>query len=226
MPAFAYRSIMSAPGGFYEALRPRLKKQGGTWAHLLCQDCEAKLSLHEREFQKVLFPKGERPSLPITYNSSLYRCCCSISWRVLTYLKLSEPDKYTEESPISVMLSGQIPEEYHSITESVRLKWAETALTGKSQDKDHHLIFLNGKNVPFERSDIIGFSLFKDEKNLAIASILGPMIVLGFIKNGSGWQNTTIEPNGSTFTISTQSLPVGFFRWLHDLYFNIERVAH
>ena len=225
LPASAYRSIMSLPGSFYDALRPRLKKQGGTWAHLLCHACEVKLSFHEREFQRMLFPKDKPPSLPITYNSSLYICCCSISWRVLTYLKLSEPDNYAEKSRISLMLSSQIPEEQHSMTESVRIKWSETILTGEPKDEDHHLIFLNGKNVPFERSDIIGFSLFQDGKNLALASILGPIIVLGFVKQGSGWSNTTISPRGSTFAIGAQSLPVGFFRWLHDLYFNIERVA-
>lgn len=211
---------------FYDALRPRKLLQGGERVNMLCKGCESLLSLLEKNFQQLFFPIGGIASLPLTYDASLYRCFCSISWRVLTYLKMSVPDKYIESTRIVQMLQGQVALEDHELCEAARSRWARAVLVGEIGRLDQSVIFLNGKNFPFERSDAIGFCVFRDNGNLAVVAMLGPMILLGFIRQGPGWENANVDPAGGVFPIGSQSIPVGFSRWLHDLYFNLERVAH
>ena len=226
IPAFVYRYVMAGSGRFYDASHPRKFVQGGERVHLLCQDCESRFSLVERDFQNLFFPSGQISSLPLDYGPALYQFCCSVSWRVLTHMKLSSPLKYVDESRISDMLLSSVPEPEHDKCDLALERWATTLLTGKKTHNDQHIIFLNGKLVPFERSDVVGFHIFQGKSALATVAIFGPIILLGFISLSGGWKNTVVCPTGSTLPIISQTIPIEFARWLHDLYFNLERVAH
>lgn len=226
IPAFVYRNVMPDTGRFYSAFHPKKLIQGGERVHLLCQRCESRTSLFEREFQTLFFPSGKIASLPLVYDQVIYKFCCSVSWRILTYLKISTTSKYVDDSNISKMLHSNVPSEHHDRCDEKLEHWAKTMLTGTWEDNDQHVVFLNGKLVPFERSDIIGFHVFQSSTNLATVAILGPIVLLGFIHRSKGWENTSINPDGATLPIVSQSIPISFARWLHDLYFNLERIAH
>lgn len=226
IPAFVYRYVMAGTGRFYNALSPKKFVQGGERVHLLCQQCESYISLFERDFQTAFFPQAGFASLPINYGSGLYRFCCSVSWRVLTYMKLSQPLLYFQDSKISRMLQGTVPKDHHDACDRALERWAKTILAGSPLLSDQHIVFLNGNLVPFERSDIVGFHIYQSKASLATVAILGPIVLLGFIRLSTGWKNTEVHPMGGQFPIVSQTMPVNFARWLHDLYFNLERVAH
>ena len=226
IPAFVYRFVMAGTSRFYNALSPKKFVQGGERVHLLCQQCESCISLFEREFQTAFFPESGIASLPVNYGSGLYRFCCSVSWRVLTHMKLSQPLQYVQDSKISNMLLGAVPKEHHDACDHALDRWAKTILTGSPLFSDQHIVFLNGKLVPFERSDIVGFHIYQSKASLTTVAILGPIVLLGFIRPSTGWKYTEVHPMGGQFPIISQTMPVNFARWLHDLYFNLERVAH
>lgn len=186
IPAFVYRQVLSDSKRFHSATRPRLLVQDGERVHLLCKDCEGQISSFERSFQRLVFPGKQMGSLPFSYDETLYRFCCSVSWRVLTYLKLSTSDSYIRQSSISKLLARQVPANDHRLCDSVRDGWAQTICRGASEANDQHIVFLNGKNVPLERSDIVGFTLFQHGRDLATISFLGPIVIVGFVRQGAG----------------------------------------
>ena len=217
---------MGNPPRCYGALHPRRVQQGGERVHMLCVGCETLISRFERQFQQLMFPSGTMASLPITYGSALYKFACSVSWRVLTYLKLSTPDIYVKQTNISNLLDPQISFDKHEICEQALARWADVLLINNPIAADNHIVFLNGENVPHERSDMSGFAIFHDELNLVVVSILGSILVLGFVKQGPGWNGTCIDPAGSVFPAHSQQVPAAFREWLRDLYSGLQEVAH
>lgn len=180
----------------------------------------------EHRFQRQLFPARKSVSLPICYDHAFYLFACSMSWRALTYLKFSTPDEHVTVTNISKLLSYQIPKELHKRCDNALERWQNVIANGGSAIKDQHLIFLNGKNVHYERSDVVGFTVFRDTSNLAVVSILGPVIILGIVVQGEGWLRTCIEPDGAVFSKQPQQVPASFGKWLQKLYSGLQEVAH
>jgi hypothetical protein len=145
---------------------------------------------------------------------------------VLTYLKLSTPDKYVERTSIAELLDSKISTQQHDLCEGALRRWADALLSGQSNPADQHIVFLNGNNVRYERSDVAGFAVYRNDADLAVVAVLGPILLLGFVTQGPGWLGTRIDPNGSMFHTKPQGVPAAFGIWLRQFYTGLQGVAH
>ncbi len=152
------------------------------------------MSLWEGEVKRAFYPDEMQAKLPIKYGRWLQMFALSISWRALTYLKHSTKNPYVSLSSSAEELLPSIPSEIHDVAEACRLEWGNALLLGQasSSQSDQHLLFLNGKNFPYERSSVVGFTVCISASIVAVVSQLGPCCVVGILRDERPleWKNT------------------------------------
>jgi|GEM_PF-7087581 len=222
LPDFLYRQLRGSSGRFFSATHPHRAQQSGTVVSLLCDDCEQRFSRSERQVQRALFPKHTRPNLPIDYGRWMLEFAVSVSWRALTFLKYSEVGPYEPSSARLQRLLPPIPEAAHANADQALAAW-RSYLLQESPDIDpyeQHLVCLNGGNVEFESSGVVGFTTYVVSDAVGVFSQLGPICLLGFIRNDipEAWHRTCIAPGNGTLGTLSPRVPPSFRDWL-DRYF-------
>jgi hypothetical protein len=152
----------------------------------------------------------------------------SLSWRVLTYLKHSRRNPYLRSSTALEALLPSIHEAQHQLADDALNAWA-ALLSGQSETLGRftqHVIFLNGKNVPHERHDIVGFTLYSSDVETAVFSQIGPVCVLGFIAGPSSgkWVGTEVQGANGEFWANSPSVPGEFGTWLAAYFANLKQI--
>ena len=143
----------------------------------------------------------------------------SISWRALTYLRYSAPNPhaYSQAGPISEYVKP-VPPKIRYRAEKARAEWRRLLLKNgaRSTAFSQRLIFLNGKTFDAERFDIMSFTIYHSESLTATHAQLGPLIILGMIRDRSPkcWKNSQIRPKGGVFGVVNQAIPNSYASWL------------
>ena len=86
IPHFVFDWLLesSATGYMRLGIAPNVRVQDGAKQHLLCDDCEKRLSRWETEVAQALFrPYHEDSSVEVRYGAWLAKFCTSVAWRVL-----------------------------------------------------------------------------------------------------------------------------------------------
>ena len=97
LPGFVFRWVKetSATPYFRESNAPNRRVQDGLTMHLLCRDCELRLSGYEDTFAKRLFhPFHNDDRIVVPYEGWLLRFCVSVSWRILQSTMLRAPQPH------------------------------------------------------------------------------------------------------------------------------------
>lgn len=231
LPGFLFRKLKSGPTGtFVDARFPSVSVQDGVKVRLLCQACETRFSKWETLFKQTFLPLSGYPCLPIVYGRWLYKFAISVSWRVLTYLKLSRPNPYgyPQHNPVAQLLHP-LRNKAHSSADRALHSWSRILLEDRTSASLHPqlLLFLNGNNFPGETRNVVGFSSVNLPKIAAVHSVVGPLIVLGIIKDGrrSSWQGAAIHPQGGSFKSASQRIPEDYANWLKQHYAVIDEIV-
>ncbi len=226
IPKFIGRIIKGKSQTLINGLNPQKnpKPQDITKEYLLCRECEKKLSVWENLFRKNLISTKEKKiNLPVAYESWMLKFAVSISWRVLIYLKHSNPPLETDIT--SKELKKFIPSlnsDFHSEANKALEKWRLFLLSEKEEiaPYNQHFLILNGENFPNESFNNILFTIYQDEENAYTHAQLGQFIILGIIKQSvpEDWIGTTINIKNGVFG-SKQTIPTLYAQWL-DSFFN------
>jgi hypothetical protein len=205
------------------------KPQDITKVYLLCEECEGRFSKYENAFRNNVIPANQSLLVPIIYGDWLHKFAVSISWRVLTYLKYAPAySEHEVKSKELVKFFQPLIADAHGEADTALETW-RLYLLDKRTDLGHYnqyFLLLNGKNFPYEYCNTAAFSLFQLNGFIATVAIMGPVIVLGVIKNSSGlkWNDTEIHPTTGQIGI-TQTIPSSFADWLAALFAEIENVS-
>lgn len=231
LPDFLFRKLGEPSGRFISASTPRRWIQAGPTARMLCFGCEQHLSRDEQSAKDVLFPSRRLPELPIAYGRWLYRFATSVSWRALTFLKYSRPHPHTRLSDAASGLLPSLNEVHHEAADTALAEWAKVIrglVIAAPAPFEQHLVFLNGKNVPHEHPAAVGFTVYETPDAAGVFSQLGPLCLLGFVKNQipSSWQGTQIMPSGGLVRAAPpQQVPASFVGWLADYFARIDKIG-
>lgn len=122
IPAFVFRWLRdsSATGHIRFAATPNKRVQDGLKVPLLCEECEQRLSVWEKQFaERAFHPWYEQSGQPIKYGDWLLKFCVSLSLRVLRHVHdsnglvhLSDPQKLLSEAALkrwSDFILGKVP---------------------------------------------------------------------------------------------------------------------
>lgn len=228
LPNFLFKSLRGSAGSFLPASMPQKPLQAGPTAKLLCHSCEQKFSVWESEVKQAFYPHEQQARLPIKYGTWLQMFVLSISWRALTFLKYSTRNPYVSLSTAAERLLPSIPTEMHEVAEARRMEWSNALLDGKapSSQSDQHLLFLNGKNFPNERSGVVGFTVCSNRSITAVFCQLGTCCSVGILRDErpAAWRNTRVQSLGGKFPVVTQTIPEDFGHWLASYFANIEEI--
>lgn len=228
LPNFLFKRLREPTGSFVAASCPDWPIQRGPIAKMLCFDCEQLFSQWEGNVQRVFYPHDSRPNLPIKYGPWLQLFATSISWRALTFLKHSVQNPYITLSEAAQRLLPSLAPETHEAAEKVRCAWGRSleASSAPVSQNDQHLIFLNGKNFPGERSGIVGFTVCHTDGATAVFSQLGPICILGVIEDHrpNDWKSTRVQSLGGKFHVTSQTLPGHFGAWLSSYFSTIREI--
>lgn len=95
IPAFVFKWFRdSSVGAFRTVETPNMRQQNGPKAHLLCPDCEQRLSRWEKPFaEKVFLPAQTAPVVreTLAYASETLPFAVSVAWRTLLYYQSIDP---------------------------------------------------------------------------------------------------------------------------------------
>lgn len=225
LPNFLFKQLRGTAGRFFAVSLPQKPIQAGPTAKLLCYSCEQKMSRWEGEVKRAFYPDEMQAKLPIKYGRWLQMFALSISWRALTYLKHSTKNPYVSLSSSAEELLPSIPSEIYDAAEACRLEWGNALLLGQasSSQSDQHLLFLNGKNFPYERSSVVGFTVCISASIIAVVSQLGPCCVVGILRDERplAWKNTRIQSVGGKFHVAKQTIPEDVSTWFAGYFKNI-----
>ena len=205
------------------------KPQDITKAPLLCRMCELQISKVETAFRNNVMPANKSLLCPIPYSDWMLKFTVSISWRVLTYLKYASP--YTEREITSKALLpfvAALSPEYHPEAEQALEIWRAFLLNERHDVSkyEQHVVVLGGKNFPHEYCNTLAFTFFQKDGIIATHTLLGQLIVIGFIRQSENWKwkGTKIDAVcghiGIPFTI-----PLIYGRWLADMFTVFENVS-
>lgn len=193
LPAFVYRWFRetSLTGHIRFTGNVDRRVQDGEKKRWLCADCEALFSKEERAFASKLFHPRQEDANSIEYGPWLQRFCTSVSWRVLSHCKGSNPDFIY--SP-----------EQEKLAERARRTWRDYLLGKRSTigKYEQHLLplgIIDDTTIPdlpqninryFTRSiemDIIGGA-----GHFMTYAKLGRFAIFGMIKRQSKWEGTRV----------------------------------
>ena len=205
------------------------RPQDLTKAFVLCRGCELLISKVETEFRNKVMPVNKSLLCPIAYGEWMLKFAVSISWRVLTYLKYAP--SYSSQDVTSKSLLSFLPTlllESHSEAEKALETW-RLFLLGQVADVgeyDQHLVVLSGKNFPHENCNALAFTLFQQDGIIATHTLLGQIIILGFIKHSESWEwkNTKLAPVFGEIGVPFV-LPSIYSDWLADMFAQFESIS-
>lgn len=187
------RSISN--GSLRHAFAPDKKVQDGHKLHLLCQDCETKISVWERLFKiKVFDGLANLKNSRIEYGPWLLKFCTSISLRVALFLM----EKEGNESLSSEQLKH---------VESAINRWRSYILdkdANPSRYEQHILPFglvEQPVNIRLPQSlnsylhMTIDMAIYFDRDEMLVYSKLGPIVIVGHIcvKKRRDWMTTKVH---------------------------------
>ncbi|HMV48383.1 MAG TPA: hypothetical protein PLD20_10985 [Blastocatellia bacterium] len=196
---------------------------------LLCAECEQLFSKWEGEFRNNVIPPNQSLLAPIDYQDWMLKFAVSISWRVLAYLRYapSYDDGDVTCGELVKFFPVLVPEA-HEEAENALETWRLFLLGNKNDiaPYNQHFIMLNGNNFPHENCNAIGFKIFQVNGMIATQALLGQFIILGFIRQDSGWEwkGTVIDPIAGQLGIQ-QTIPPAYANWLAGLFVEIENVS-
>jgi hypothetical protein len=231
VPDFAVRRLRASPTGTFRDVRIlRQPLQTGISVHLLCKSCEQTFSIWEHQFQQTFFPRKENANLPIVYGNWLAPFAASVSWRALTYLKLSRPNTYVHSTSEDVSnLVAPLAESDHDSADEALVTWREFLLSRRTSLTPYpqRLIFLNGTNFLGEMCQVVSFLPVSNPDFASIVTHIGPIVVLGMLRDAhpSAWGYSAIVEKGGRFDSTSQSVPPSFAEWLRRFYAIANEVA-
>lgn len=206
VPAFVFRWLRntSATGFLRFGLVPNRREQDGWKVHLLCGECEARLSGLERRFRSELFDSITQGSKPAhDHGRDSVRAVASILWRALVYF-LDDAALHPE-----LHRNQLLPKQRALIPDALEC-WRRYAV-GKSQTLGQHVIQLVPLGVlsAYENLAVhpnfnywsrrtVEIDIGSNDKAAFIFVKMGPIVTLGFIQDVTGiqWQGTLLNPAG------------------------------
>lgn len=229
LPNFLFRRLRQGARGYFAASRPRRRTQSGGEVRLLCHSCEQSLSRWEQATQRVFFANHTNPSLPINYGPWLFKFAISVSWRALTFLRYAQPNPHIRLDPTAERLLPTLNDAHHEAANAALAAWSSRLLEqgGAECAYEQHWIFLNGQNVPHERSEVVGFTVYETDDAAGVFTQMGPICLLGLIHNAcsSSWLGTRVEEEGGSFPAAAQVVPPSFAHWLAHYFQDIEQLS-
>jgi len=207
IPRLVFRSIKSdSPTGFLRSYRtPNRRVQDGDKQPLLCQECENRFSIAEKEFaQNIFVPFHKLDQDHFSYGPWLHYFLTSLAWRTLVLdLPGFEADPTITPSLLEPLQAS--------------LRTMQSYLRGAAHASDlirHHMIVWTaaqkcspelasiGPNVLIRRSTV-GYALINKRYGHAavVHNMAGIIAVLNIKGNPrDNWLNTKVNPTGGVIT--------------------------
>jgi len=228
LPDFLFRRLKATRHGrFFSASAPRKWIQAGPTASMLCSACEQLFSKDENSFQRVFHPTKGHPALPLPYGPWLYRLATSVSWRALSFLKYSKPHSHANLPQAAIALLPSLDKANHEAADMALAVWSKVLLGATHSAPapfEQHIVLLNGKNVPYEHAQAVGFTAYETADTAGVMCQLGMTVVLGFVRSDrpDAWIGTRIDPAGGVLTAHpSQMVPESFAAWLYSYFANM-----
>jgi hypothetical protein len=200
-----------------------------TKVYLLCQSCEKLFSKWETEFRNKIMPANKSLLAPITYGDWMLKFAVSVSWRILAYLKYSQP--YSEKDVTSKELINfflPLSQDSHVEAEKALETWGLFLLDKRTDvaPYDQHFLLLSGKNFPNENCNALAFTIFQDDGIVATHALMAQFVILGFIKQSPEWEwkGTEIDPISGQIGLQ-QTIPQVYATWLAKMFEGLENVS-
>jgi hypothetical protein len=195
LPAFAYRWLRgrSGTGHIRHTDNPNRRVQDGLKLKWLCDDCEALFGKFETAFATKVFYPWQEGKHRVVYEDWLIKFCVSVSWRVLKYLRQSNPGhRYTADQL--------------KLLHDAECRW-RAYLQGEVEHpgifEQHLLIFDNiesttihnlPRNINRFMTGAISFDIIGSQKSLMTFAKLGRFTIFGMIAKGPHvWKGTKIH---------------------------------
>jgi hypothetical protein len=196
LPAFAYRWLRrrSRTGHIRQTDNPNRRVQDGLKLKWLCDDCEALFGKFETEFATKVFHFWQEGKQRVLYEDWLIKFCVSVSWRVLKYLRQSNPGpaRYTADQL--------------RLMQDAECRW-RAYLQGEVENpgkfEQHLLIFDNiesttvrnlPRNINRFMTGAITFDIVGSQKSLMTFAKLGRFTIFGMIDKGAHvWRGTKVN---------------------------------
>ena len=204
----------SATGHIRSGQNPRIRAQDGLKVPLLCEGCEQRFSILEREFaNKIFYPMQRENVLEVAYARWFLKFCVSISWRVLTFgvqrhhlVHLSEAQHLRISNALAVWAQFLLDEVVHPGEFEQRLVLLG-AIGTASRNCDRPL----NVNTYFLRS--VGIDVVTSENTTFTHAKLGPFVLLGLVDVRERWEGTKINANAGVVGSKSYKLPEALYAY-------------
>jgi hypothetical protein len=212
---FAWLKESSSTGFIRFGENPNIRQQDGLKVPFLCGACEGRFNRWETPFATQFFrPLHEGTSISFDYESWMAKCCTSVAWRTLTYLKETGA---LQDWPRDLML----------LADDALETWRIFLLDRRSDvaQFEQHLILMDSIAESAESQlprkinryllRAVDMDVLASSSSAFVYVKMGRVVLVGFVlePRSSDWRGTRI--NVARGRLAPSSLQVPGWLWAH-----------
>ena len=219
IPRFVFDWLVESSGTGHMRFGPamNLRVQDGVKQHLLCDECEVRLSVWENETARSLFkPYHRDTSTEITYGPWLAKFCASVCWRVLLIFRGLGIKNFSDTQLL--------------LADEALCSWSNLMFERASHPGKFELHLLpvdliveaQGSELPPNMNRYLARAVEIDVvSNNTAAFVYAKMckiILVGFVQmpNSREWEGTLVEMEQGTIKPGSRAAPGAFGNYLAD----------